>query len=51
MKGNLAPEGAIVKVAGLKKLQFTEEQDVLIQKRQLIKLLKIENIKTVILLL
>ena len=23
LKGNLAPEGAIVKVAGLKKLQFT----------------------------
>ena len=23
IKGNLAPEGAIVKVAGLKKLQFT----------------------------
>ena len=46
LKGNLAPDGAIVKVAGLKKLQFTGKARC-IQKKLLIKLSKIKNIKTV----
>ena len=33
-KGNLAPDGAIVKVAGLKSSSFWEKQDVLILKRK-----------------
>ena len=33
LKGNLAPEGAIVKIAGLKNYNLQEEQDVLIMKK------------------
>ena len=33
LKGNLAPEGGIVKIAGLKNYSLREEQDVLIMKK------------------
>ena len=45
LKGNLAPEGAIVKVAGLKKLQLQEKQDVLILRKLHLKLFKKNNTK------
>ena len=48
LKGNLAPEGGIVKVAGLKKLQFTGKARCLIQKKVLIWRLRKKNIKMVI---
>ena len=46
LRGNLAPEGAIVKIAGLKNLKFTGKARCLITKNKLLMLFKKENTKT-----
>ena len=51
LKGNLAPDGAIVKVAGLKSTNFKGKACVLIQKKKLLRLYLNKNIKKVMLLL
>ena len=48
LKGNLAPDGAIVKIAGLKKLQFTGRARCFDTEEAAYKAVQKKNIKTVI---
>ena len=47
LKGNLAPEGAIVKIAGLKKLQFTGKARCFDNEEDAMKAVQTKNIKMV----